>query len=307
MKKNEKIGLYLCIALFGIIGVFLTFIAGNTNKYDSQTTAHRIDANERTSSDGKMYYPIYYFNVDGIEYKCESKSGSNSWPNENKNQVYYNSENPEECKTQHEKSSSTFMGILCLIVTLILIIITIKKPSTSTSKHNQIKEMDAETKAQIDEKVQKATLMIGTITLIYKRIILGILIAILLIIILVDTVIIKQTIISKDYIETVATFVEKKNDEEDSISADYIYTFEDKNGKQQEIIVSISKDEIAEDKIKIKYNENNPQEYYDDASTFSKTEFIWYIVKIIALILLVILFFNKKALNRVTISASTRK
>ena len=121
MKKNSWL-IYLFVAVFGVIGIYLTFIAGNTQKYDSQTTAYKIDANEHYDSDGTMYYPIYYFKVRGESYKCESKSGSNSVPNESKNKVYYDSKNPTKCMTQYEKSTSKFMGIIFFVVSVILIV-----------------------------------------------------------------------------------------------------------------------------------------------------------------------------------------
>ena len=124
MKKNNKkntIFLCLCIAIFGIAGIYLTFFKGN-EKYDSQTNAYQIYPNEiRDSHDYVSYYPIYYFKVDGKEYQCKAESGSTSYPDENKNIVYYDSANPEKCKTEYEKSSSIIVGIGCLVATGILI------------------------------------------------------------------------------------------------------------------------------------------------------------------------------------------
>ena len=42
MNKKAKILVYISILLFGTIGVYLTFIYGNSNKYDSKTNAYRI-------------------------------------------------------------------------------------------------------------------------------------------------------------------------------------------------------------------------------------------------------------------------
>jgi len=96
MKDNKKL-LYLCIAIFGIVGIYLTFISGNINKYDSKAEAYKIDPNESWDSDGSsVYYPIYYFKVNGKDYQCKSKTGSNLLPNKNQNTVYYNGANPEK-------------------------------------------------------------------------------------------------------------------------------------------------------------------------------------------------------------------
>ena len=306
MNKNTII-VYICIVLFGIAGVYLTFFAGDVKKYDSQTKAYNITFNESTDSDGNpIYYPIYYFSVDRNNFECHSKSGSSYTPNMSKNTVYYDSKNPEKCLTENDKSSSKVMGIICLAATALMIYaFIIKKPTNNVEENNQVSEMDLETERQIAENAQKVMGVIGKVQLIYKRVILGIIIAILLVFVLLDTVIFKQTLKARNYIDTTAVFSSEKDVQDDNILDDYIYTFTDKNGKQQEIVVSVSKNDTLRDEIKIKYDENNPQEYYEEDAILDKSGIIWYIVKVIILILLVILFFNKKLLNKISISASS--
>jgi phage terminase large subunit-like protein len=64
---------------------------------------------------------------------------------------------------------------------------------------------------------------------------------------------------------------------------------------------------MPEESISVKYNENNPEDYYEEGATLDKSGMIWYIVKIVALILLIILFFNKKLLSKIGISASANR
>ena len=303
-KKN--ILLYVCIAIFGIAGIYFTFISGNTDKYDSQTKAYQIYPNESYDSDGNIiYYPIYYFKVNGNDYQCKSKSGSSFYPNDKKNMVYYNSTNPEECKTEYEKSSSKVGGIICLIVTAIIIyFFIIKKPSNDSDDFNQIQEINPEKQYQLAQETEKIVGVVEKIQLIYKRVILGIIIVILLVLILWDTMLFRQTIVAKDYIEATAVYVDKKNDGESNVFDDYIYTFKDKQGRQQEIIVSIPKDNNPEEEINLKYNENNPQDYYEEDSIMDKSGIIWYIVKVVVMILLIVLFFNKRLLSKFNILAS---
>ena len=307
MERKNKIIIYVSILLFGAIGVYLTFFAGNVDKYDSQTKAYRIDPNENYDiDDGTTYNPIYYFKVDGREYQCYSKGGSSSYPNESKNIVYYDSSNPTKCLTESDKSSSKILGIICLVATAVIIyFFVIKKPSDNIVNYNQTEGIDYEKQQQIEENASKVLNVIGKVQLIYKRVILGIIILILFVLIMIDTSIFKQTIKAKDYIDTTATYVDKKTDGEDNIFDDYIYTFKDKKGNQQEIIVSVSKDESPENEINIKYDENNPQDYYKEGMTLDKSGMIWYIIKIVALVLLIILFFNKKILNKINISAGS--
>lgn len=302
-KKN--ILLYLCIALFGVLGIYLTFIAGTTNKYDSQTEAYRIDPNERYDSDGgSTYQPIYYYSVNGKEYECRAGISSSSYPKESKNIVYYDSSNPAKCKTEYEKSTGKFAGIICLIATALMVyFFIIKSPSSSLEDLNQDDGIERQTQIE-QEDAEKILATISKFQLIYKRLILGTIIVILLVFILIDTAIVKQTIVSKNYIETKAIYVDRKIDGDNSSFDDYIYTFLDKQGRQQEIIVSVSKDNEPKQEIKIKYNENNPQEYFEEGSTMDKSGIIWYIVKVVAMVLLIILFFNKKLLSKINISAS---
>ena len=243
-----------------------------------------------------MYYPIYHFKVDDIEYTCKSKTGSSSAPKERKNKVYYDSKNPENCLTQYEKSSSKTAGIICLVVTGILVFVAFKKPSDNqTDNYNINDSINYENIEKVEEVVNK-------IQLISKKIIIGILIAILFILIIFDSFIVFQTIKAKDYIETTAVLVSKKEENDSEVFDDYIYSFEDKKGNNQEITISISKDSSAQEKLKIKYNENNPSDYYEETALLDKSGTVWYIVKIVALILLIILFFNNKLLNKINLS-----
>lgn len=180
---------------------------------------------------------------------------------------------------------------------------SIKKQLTSIEiESNKLNEQN-EFNGEAYNTFQRITSISGKFGLIYKRIILGIIIAILFISILFDFGIVKQTIKAKNYTEAVATFNSKKRDEKSNIFDYYTYTFTDKQGDEQEIVTMISKNEIPQEQIIIKYNEGNPSEYYDDGSTFDTSEFIWYVVKHIILILLVLLFINKKLLMKINISS----
>ena len=177
-----------------------------------------------------------------------------------------------------------------------------RKPSDKVEEFNQQKEIDPVKQQQIEENVLKVTSAIEKIALIVKRVILGIIIFVLLLFILFETLIIKQTIKAKDYIETTATYVMEKENSEDNVFNEHIYSFEDTHGNKQEIIVSVSKTDTVKNTIKIKYNKNNPQEFYEEGMTYGKSGIIWYVVKIVVLIALVVLFFNKKLLSKVSIS-----
>ena len=304
MKKNYIL-IILSIIIFGGIGTYLTFFSSKTDKYDRQTEAYKIDVNEEyDSEDNTIYRPIYYFKVDGKEYKCEAKSGSSFYPKESKNKVYYDSTNPTKCKTEYEQSTGKTAGIICLVVAAVILILSlIKWPSNTTKSYNSTDGNNIENQLQINqENVEKAIETFEKIQLIVKRVILGIVIFILLILIIIDSIILKQTLISKDYAKTTAEYVTTKEDSESDVFKDCVYSFTDKDGKTQEITVSFPNDDEPDKEILIKYNENDPQDYYLEGAWMEKSGIIWYIVKIVAIILLTILFFNKKILTNVNLS-----
>ena len=150
--------------------------------------------------------------------------------------------------------------------------------------------------------IQEITSKMLNFEIIFKRIILGIIIAILFIFILFDIAIIKLTIKAKNYPETVATLIDKKNNEINNKFVYCTYIFKDKKGNNQEIVTIITENEIPQEQMKIKYNEDNPDEYYDESSIYDTSEFIWFVIRIIILILLVILFINKKLLMYINVS-----
>ena len=303
--KNQKLIYFLCVALFAGVGIYLTFISSNVSGYDTHVQAYEIDPNERYDSDGSIYSPIYYFKVDDKDYKCESHNDSSIYPDEKKNIVYYDSKDPSKCKTEYDKSTHSLGGILLLVIAIALILFyAIKKPYDKDNIDNQVQEYNNEAPIQIDqEKAEKVVEVVATAQLIYKRIIIGFIIAILLVLILFDTLLLRQTIISKDYPETTATFVKIKEDDESSVFDDCIYKFYDKDGNEQEIIMSVSKDDVPRQELKIKYNEKKPQDYYTEDAIMDTKGIILYVVKSVVAALLIVLFFNKRLLNKISVSA----
>ena len=141
---------------------------------------------------------------------------------------------------------------------------------------------------------------------IYKKIVLGIIILVLAILVLIDGIIFKQTMEARNYIDAVAEYVEIKESEEDSVFNEALYSFTDKKGNTHTFEEIYSKDESPDMEIRIKYNENDPDDYFTEGATLTKSGIIWFVVKIIVLVLLIFLFFNKKLLSKINISISSR-
>ena len=307
MNKKGSIVVFIVVLLFGAIGIYLTFFESNTDKYDSKVRAYKIDSNYRKGSDDDyLYYPTYYYKVNGKDYKCESSAGSDIQPNKKKNMVYYDSDNPKHCLTEYEKNTSKVAGIIFLVIDIVLIIFYVKSKD-SINNTPEIEESEIVKRNELDdiitsENVEKAVETYEKIQLIITRIILGSFIIFLFIFILIDVGIVVQTIKSKDYLETTATYVETIEDKDNSEFNECKYTFLDKKDEKQEIKISFCDE--SRDKIKIKYNENNPQDYYEENSIMSKSGWTWFYIKLIAFALLIGLFCNKDLLKRTSVSIS---
>ena len=174
------------------------------------------------------------------------------------------------------------------------------------NQQNQQFNMSNMPTSQIEEQQRKVVNIVNKIVYIYKKIVLGIIIFVLAILVLIDVIIFKQTIEARNYIDTVAEYVEIKESEEDSVFNEVLYSFTDKKGNTHTFEEIYSKDESPDMEIHIKYNENNPDDYFTEGATLTKGGIIWFVVKIIVLVLLIFLFFNKKLLYKINISISSR-
>ena len=305
MKNNRNILLALIfIVIFGGVGFYLTFFSSNTRNYDRQTKAYKIELNEEYDSEaGTVYRPTYYYKVEGKEYECKAKIATSFEPDRNKNKVYYDSTNPNKCLTEYEKSSNKIFGIIFLVVSAVFSFLTlIKRPPEESEQYNQ-----QINKALNQQNVEKVVEAAEKISLIYKRVILGIIISILIVMILFDTIFVKQTIISRNYEETTAEFIGYSVKEGYDPNPNAIYKFRDKKGNEYSVNIISSDNEEEKKEIKVKYNKEDPNDYYVESSLMDKKDIILYVVKIVICILLIILFFNKKLLSKVNLSASKSK
>ena len=174
------------------------------------------------------------------------------------------------------------------------------------NQQNQQFNMNNVPTTQIEEQQRKVFNIVNKIVYIYKKIVLGIIILVLAILVLIDGIIFKQTMEARNYIDAVAEYVEIKESEEDSVFNEALYSFTDKKGNTHTFEEIYSKDESPDMEIRIKYNENDPDDYFTEGATLTKSGIIWFVVKIIVLVLLIFLFFNKKLLSKINISISSR-
>ncbi len=135
VKKGNNI--YIVFLAFGllfliVIGGYLVYNFLTFNSLDSTTTSTRVEVESYMNDEGTMMYsPVYYYTVNNKDYICGSNSSSNINPGKTNRTVYYDSKNPENCMTEHSKSSNWLLAVFLLIPTVVITvsIIGIRKVS----------------------------------------------------------------------------------------------------------------------------------------------------------------------------------
>ncbi len=100
------IGLIIAGVLIGI------YVAGvnKKNRMDSDILSTRVEVREHEDSDGDiMYSPVYYYRVNGVEYKCTVGSSSSIYPSEENKTIYYNSKNPSDCISEYTTKTNFYL------------------------------------------------------------------------------------------------------------------------------------------------------------------------------------------------------
>lgn len=105
------------LVIVGIIGINFK---NKDSKLDAQVNAQNIEWLEDRDDDGITYKPIYYYEIDGIEYKCSSSVSSSS--KNTKGIVYFNTKNPNECLTDYEKNNSRWLLLILLFPVIFITI-----------------------------------------------------------------------------------------------------------------------------------------------------------------------------------------
>ena len=308
MNRNytlkDKIFLFIATVIFCAIGVYYTFVFGNPSKYDSNTHAFQITAEEGLDSDNnKIYYPVYHFHANGKIYTCKAETSRGTASSKKNDMVYYDSKNPNNCLAEIDTTSNKFLGVVFLACGILLGIALLKGKPIEVDTGYDEKNIDPRKQEQIMKNIEKTMEIVNKVQLLITRIVIGIIILILLVFIIIDLVMIKQTIKSRNYIETTATCTGELIEEESDVFDYYKYTFIDNNGNVVEIEDHTDKENIPEETIQIRYNKNNPQDYYYvDGSIYTTTDYVWFAIKLVIMTLLIILFFNTKLLSRIHVS-----
>lgn len=126
---NKKIALdiYSTFFIVGLVmflgfGAFILHDRLKEKNMDSEVMSHYVEIKENLSSDGTKYSPVYYYEVNGKEYKCETSVSSKKKPSKENKKIKYKAEKPSYCILKGGNMGKGFvvMGLgfpmLCMIL-----------------------------------------------------------------------------------------------------------------------------------------------------------------------------------------------
>lgn len=145
VKKGRTFFILIILAVlltFGLVGMLGISNVKKYNSLDYKTKAIRVDDNPHTNSDNEtIYSPIFYYEVNGTEYKCESDGSSNVSPDHSNPVVYFDSKNPSRCMTSYAKNVN-FIPLALLIGPLIITPLGLIKIHKINKKLKKIKYLN---------------------------------------------------------------------------------------------------------------------------------------------------------------------
>lgn len=123
--KNYTVGIIFFVVGLILFIVFSIFaFSGPIKKasMDQETIATKVESNCRYDNEGDyMCSPIYYFEVKGKSYECQSSFSSSTIPSSDNNKVYYRSNNPSNCVTDYEANTSIILYLFMLLPLIFII------------------------------------------------------------------------------------------------------------------------------------------------------------------------------------------
>lgn len=128
--KNIKKGRYLFllflffgILFFVIVTIVLFLNINKMNMLDSSVMSTEMEVDSYLNDDGnRMYSASYFYEVNGVKYKCDSNFSSSFEPKSKNVNVFYNSSKPEVCMTEDSKKSAPFLYLIYLFPLIFFLI-----------------------------------------------------------------------------------------------------------------------------------------------------------------------------------------
>ena len=145
IKKGKKFYLIFLLAglfFFAIIGGIIFVNANKKAKMDATTMSKSVDVLSHNDDGTTMYSPVYYYEVNGVEYSCSSNSSSNIHPGNGNKKVYYNSKNPSECVTEYSSNTNKvlFFVLILPIAFIAIAIINMMKINKRVKKVEELNQ-----------------------------------------------------------------------------------------------------------------------------------------------------------------------
>ena len=128
--KNVKKGktLFLIFFVIGLLTLIIPtaliyFQNESVKRLDSSVMSTKMDVESYLNEDGnRMYEAVYTYEVNGIEYKCDSNVSSSFIPSEKNVNIYYDSNKPSFCMTEGSKNATPFIYLFYLIPLVFILI-----------------------------------------------------------------------------------------------------------------------------------------------------------------------------------------
>lgn len=125
-QNNNYLMLIIGVITFIIIIVAFVVNVVRIKSMDSSVLSTKVNIESYEAGDGDpVYNLIYYYEVEGKEYKCDYNNKVNKNPGEKNVTVYYNSKQPSKCMTEYS-NVYTYELLLLLIAPLIFIFLPLK-------------------------------------------------------------------------------------------------------------------------------------------------------------------------------------
>ncbi len=146
VKEGKKVYLIFLIVGLLIMGIIVGIILSSYAKLqslDSSIISTKVEVNSYYDSEESLvYYPTYYYNVNGEDYTCTSTISSSTNPGTSNKKVYYDSKNPTNCMTEYSKSNNVILLVFLILplTSIVVAIINMRKINKRVKIINELNQ-----------------------------------------------------------------------------------------------------------------------------------------------------------------------
>ncbi len=114
-RKEYQISLFIGIIFLVVISIMCYYTEARKSKFDSSVMSNKVVLDTSTEKGDTFYSKVYYYEVDGKTYKCNSIKKSTNKPNTKNEKVYYEKDNPTNCMSESSKTTSKWMPLFLIL------------------------------------------------------------------------------------------------------------------------------------------------------------------------------------------------